>query len=207
MMEKCLNNPSGKCKKALYRLHAINKQLKKIIGLFECTRETLIEIIENPPENEKIKSSVIPCQKEKFEELRKRSMVKRAPKRIRFKLNDFKFYIDFTVVSSNAEDQFDIKGAIVYGTNRTLCFSECILPKSNDSKVCENCDRIARCDRLEDKPLLQFLINQHGMIQASEKLEGEWWADDTKDLQELHYRALDLIWMDALDWTNENLLP
>ncbi len=45
------------------------------------------------------------------------------------------------------------------------------------------------------------------MIKSSGKLKGEWWIEDKSDLLELHYRALDLIWKDALDWANEIILP
>ena len=45
------------------------------------------------------------------------------------------------------------------------------------------------------------------MIQFSGELEGEWWIEDNSNLLELHYRAMDLIWKQALDWSNENLLP
>jgi hypothetical protein len=45
------------------------------------------------------------------------------------------------------------------------------------------------------------------MIQSSGKLEGEWWIKDKPDLDELHYRTLDLIWKEALDWANEIVLP
>jgi len=45
------------------------------------------------------------------------------------------------------------------------------------------------------------------MIQSSGELEGEWWIEDKSNLLELHYRALDLIWKQALDWSNELVLP
>jgi hypothetical protein len=30
---------------------------------------------------------------------------------------------------------------------------------------------------------------------------------DQKNVTDLHYRAIDRIWGDAVDWTNENILP
>ena len=140
--------------------------------------------------------------------------------RIKFEFNCLKFYIDFTLVASERDGQSNIKGSIIYGTNRTLCF---IFP--NNQNNCEECQRTVRCDRLEDKPLISFEINQHGMIQSSGKLKGEWWIKgndsgsptmepqltgeikDKPDLDELHYRTLDLIWKEALDWANEIILP
>jgi len=32
-----------------------------------------------------------------------------------------------------------------------------------------------RSDCLEDKPLIQFLVNRQGIIKSSGELEGEWW--------------------------------
>ena len=134
-------------------------------------------------------------------EQKTRSMVVHVPKRIEFEFNYLKFYIDFTLVASERDGQSNIKGSIIYGISRTLCFSECIFPnKQND---CKKCERIVRCDGLEDKPFISFEVTQHGMIQSSGKLEGEWWIKDKPDLDELHYRTLDLIWKEALDWANE----
>ena len=140
-------------------------------------------------------------------EQKKRSMVASVPKRIEFGFNHLKFYIDFTVVVSEGDDLPNIKGSIVYGTSRTLCFSECIFPNRSTDDECKNCQRIKRCDALEDKPLIWFSVTQHGMIQSSGELEGEWWIEDKSNLLELHYRALDLIWREALDWANEIVLP
>ncbi len=134
-------------------------------------------------------------------EQKKRSMVAIAPERIGFGFNCLKFYIDFTVVVSEGDDLTNIKGTIVYGTSRTLCFSNCPANSKNQ------CQRTTRCDGLEDKPLISFDVTQHGMISSSGKLEGEWWIKDQSDLDELHYRTLDLIWKDALNWANEIVLP
>lgn len=138
-------------------------------------------------------------------EQKKRSMVDSAPKRIEFDRNCLKFYIDFTLVASERDGQNDIKGSIIYGTNRTLCFISS--NNQNHCKECQECQRTVRCDGLEDKPLISFEVTQHGMIQSSGKLEGEWWIKDKPDLDELHYRTLDLIWKEALDWANEIIVP
>ncbi len=138
-------------------------------------------------------------------EQKTRSMVVNVLKRIKFEFNYLKFYIDFTLVASERDGQSNIKGSIIYGISRTLCFAECIFPnKQND---CKKCERIVRCDGLEDKPLISFEVTQHGMIQSSGKLEGEWWIKNDPDLDELHYRTLDLIWKEALDWANEIIVP
>lgn len=135
------------------------------------------------------------------DEQKKRSMIANAPKRIQFVFNCLTFYIDFTLVASEHDDLPDIKGSVIYGISRTLCFTECIF--ENNRKKDKLCGRISRCDALEDKPLISFEVTQHGMIQSSGKLEGEWWIEDIQDLDELHYRTLDLIWKEALGWANE----
>ena len=186
------NNQTGKGKKAHHRLNAINKEIKEIKKQLDKARATL----------EKTANSVSKDEKKK-----RRSMVAIAPERIEFGFNSLKFYIDFTVVASERDGQSNIKGSIIYGTSRTLCFSDCIYRNLNKQNGCERCERILRCDGLEDKPLISFEVTQHGMIQSSGKLKGEWWIKDIPDLDELHYRTLDLIWKEALDWANEIILP
>ena len=158
------------------------------------------------PENEKFEQDIINILRV-LSRQKKRSMAAIAPERIEFDFNSLKFYIDFTVVASEHDEITDIKGSIVYGTSRTLCFLNCIFPNRGTDDDCKNCERIRRCDGLEDKPLISFEVSQHGMIQSSGKLEGEWWIKDKPDLDELHYRAIDLIWKEALDWANEIILP
>jgi len=202
--------PRGKGKKALHRLIALNEEIEAIEKQMEDAAKKLGEILNNTVETLKY-HEVVPKCLEKLgkskEPEKQRSMVAIAPKRIEFEFNCMKFYIDFTLVASERDGQNNIKGSIIYGTNRTLCFLNCIFPNKGTDDDCKNCERISRCDRLEDKPLISFEVTQHGMIQSSGKLEGEWWIEDKSDLLELHYRTLDLIWKDALDWTNEIILP
>jgi hypothetical protein len=152
---------------------------------------------------------------------KKRSMFTEIPNRIEFKLHGFLFYIDFSM-SIGKDSGPEVEGIIVYGTSRSLCFAECLYPKKGaKNETCKFCERIARCDNLEDKPLLRFTIDRHGRIVSTE-LDDEWWVLDTrkdekehketqkkntKNIGDLHYRAIDRIWGDAVDWTNENILP
>ncbi len=197
--------PRGKCKKALHRLIALNEEIVAIEKQLKEAAEKLGELPNNTVETLKYHEVVPKCLvklgKSKEPE-KQRSMVDSAPKRIEFEFNWLKFYIDFTLVASERDGQNIIKGSIIYGTNRTLCF---IFP--NNQNKCKECQRTVRCDGLEDKPLISFEVTQHGMIQSGGKLEGEWWIEDKSDLLELHYRALDLIWKEALDWANEIILP
>lgn len=162
----------------------------------------------------------------KESQTKKRSMVSDLPSRLEFSQNGLILYIDFTISPARDGSEQDVEGAIIYGTSRTLCFELCIQPGCNK----QGCQRIGRCDGLEDKPLLKIMIDGHGAIK-SEELEDEWRlscknhepenaesqaGEDDKDkideadgkiLAEIHYRAVEKIWRDALDWTNENLLP
>lgn len=200
--------PKGKCKKAVHRTIALNEAIVVIKERLQEAADKLREILNNTTDTLKdfeVTPTCLVKLGESKEPEKQRSMVDSAPKRIEFGFNFLKFYIDFTVVVSEGDDLTNIKGSIVYGTSRTLCFSECIFPEKLNN--CEQCQRIVRCDRLEDKPLIHFSVTQHGMIQSSGELEGEWWIEDDENLLELHYRALDLIWREALDWANEIVLP
>ena len=198
------NNPeknlTGKGKKAARRLCTLKCEIEAIYKKLKIAAENLEYVIKDDDNILK----TFDVKSEFTAKSKQRSMIQNEPKRIEFKLNDFRYYIDFTHIVSESDELIDMKGSIVYGANRTLCFTECILP---DGSKCDNCGRIARCDRLEDKPLIQFLVNQHGIIHSSGKLDDEWIVDDKEDLRDLHLRAVDIIWKEALEWTNENILP
>ncbi len=61
--------------------------------------------------------------------------------------------------------------------------------------------------------MLELVINHEGRITAKQGLDNEWWLDDEldpemkKDLAEMHYLTMEMIWHDALNWANEKLLP
>ena len=181
-----------------------------ILTKFKPDNKTFTLIL--TPENKKFEQDIIKIL-HVLSGQKKRSMVANVPNRIDFEFNSLKFYIDFTLVATERDGQSNIKGSIIYGTSRTLCFSDCIYLNLKEQNNCERCERISRCDGLEDKPLISFEVTQHGMIQSSGKLEGQWWIEDQTDpegrtdLLELHYRAIDLIWKEALDWANEIIVP
>ncbi|MBA3016674.1 MAG: hypothetical protein FP811_00700 [Desulfobacteraceae bacterium] len=213
MMAKC--KPRGKGIKAFHRLKTMSKEVGDINNCLKAASKNLIEIIGNKNIDEKFmaESKLLPESKPPAESnpltgsetatvFKRRSRIEQAPTRIEFKFYHFRFYIDFTMVAAEADGMINIEGNIIYGTNRPLCFADCINPEEE----C-NCQRTVRCDNLEDKPLIQFSVNRHGMIQSSGKLEGELWTTNEEDLLDLHYRALDLIWKEALDWANKIILP
>lgn len=217
---------SGKGKKAWDRLEAIDEQVKGVLSRLQEAQTTLSRItseVKGDKENE-AREKVAELENKQDNTIRKsRSAIKGMPTRIEFSSYGLHFYIDFTVTASDRESLVNIEGCIVYGVTRPLCFAECILPEGR-TKEWAGCDRITRCDRFEDKPLVQFSVNRDGIIRSSDGLDDQWRILDTagKDdatvsvnneaenemiVQDLHYRALDHIWKDALDWTNENVLP
>ena len=104
------------------------------------------------------------------------------------------FHIKFCLVS----DDDDIEGAIIYSALRKPSYPQTLKPNPEGKK--------------EEKPLLSFSVDDLGKISSEGKLEDEWWlTGNGKDVhaavEEMHYRALNLIWHDALNWVNEPLLP
>ncbi len=195
------NNPeknlTGKGKKAFHKLNVIDLDIKAINKQLNITHTAFLKVIGR---------EVLGSQK-------KRSMINTAPTRIEFRHNELNYYIDFTVTTLENNGSLDVKGNIIYGATRALCFSDCAYIMNN--KKCKDCERIARCDRLEDKPIIQLLINQHGVIKSSGELDDEWFLEEggrnkvnnEKTLLDMHYRALEIICKPALEWTNENILP
>lgn len=194
---------NGKSKKYLQKLYVIGKELTDIIKTLNKVEKQLKGII-----NTKIFEKDYPNVGTKMTgNSKQKCMIIGVPKRIEFGLNSLIFYIDFTLLAPENDGVNDIKGSMIYGVNRSTCFTECIFPNETDDKVkCENCERISRCDRLEDKPLIQFFIDRHGRIQSTGEFEDSWWIEKKDDLPELHFRTMELIWPKALAWTNENLL-
>jgi len=200
------NKKYSKKEKAKNKLDALEAQANEIIEKLKIIRDLFIEMESSGEEKESKERQIM------TESIKKRVMVKNVPNRIEFEYIGLDFYIDFTLLSFNGDDLTDIRGGIIYGVNRTLCFVDCIFPETNKKTNDKSCERIARCDKFEDKPLFQFSVNRHGLIKSSGKLEDEWWVNDDESknkesLAELHYRTLCEIWNEALDWTNETRLP
>ena len=187
---------SGKGKKAFKRLKTMNNELVEINKKLEIASTSLEEIIKN----DKNILAEFRAKSKLLSKSKTRCMIEMAPKRLEFQLERLKFYIDFTIIASDHDDLI-VNGSIIYGTSRTLCFSDCPAPNNKNQ-----CQRTTRCDGLEDKPLIQFSVNRQGIIHSNGELEDEWWIKDDEDLLDFHYRSLDLIWKQALDWSNENIL-
>lgn len=205
---------TGKGKRAFDRLSAVDSEVNEIKRILHVVSKNITKTFER----EGIEFEPKTEQQEENKPQKLRGMISALPNRIEFTCNRLEFYIDFTLLTSEGDDPADIRGSIIYGTSRTLCFRDCIFPKDKDTEKCKRCERIKRCDGLEDKPIIQFTVNRHGIAKSRGELDDEWRIADpkqdkeklkeiTKSLLDLHYRALDHIWKDALDWTNENILP
>ena len=191
---------SGKGEKAFDRLKAIKDEADHIKRIISTIANCLAEVVEEA--RVKLEPD---SEQEKPQKLK--GMISGLPKRIEFPCYGLRFYIDFTLLAPEGDDPSDLRGSIIYGTNRTVCFQECVFPEEGE---CKRCQRITRCDGLEDKPIIQFAIDRYGIVKSTGELDDEWRIKNTEDkkkLLELHYRTLDHIWKDAFNWTNENILP
>ena len=200
------NKKYSKKEKAEFKFVAFEGQAKEIIAILNRVADLFKNILRDEPI---FKYSI---------NRKKQAKDKKVPDQIEFEYIGLNFYIEFTLLPIQADDLNNIIGSIIYGVNRTQHFADCSFHDTNEKinpKIrCKN----MRCDRSEDKPIIKFSVNQHGLIKSRGELEDEWWVDDKsknkeslakskESLEELHYRTLVTIWNEALDWTNETILP
>ncbi|MFH0883433.1 MAG: hypothetical protein V2A56_10650, partial [bacterium] len=151
---KSKSNLNGKSKKCLQKLYAVGKEITDIIDTLKKVETLLKEIINT----EKFENGYPNPGTKVTGDSKQKCMIDGVPKRIEFGLNHLIFYIDFTLLAPENDGVNDIKGCMIYGVNRSTCFTKCVFPNKTVDKVasdkvtCENCERISRCDRLEDKP-------------------------------------------------------
>lgn len=229
------NGLKGKGRNAFRNLRAVEENANEIIellGKLESGLQSIVHLEMEPLSNANSDGSNDQNSKPKNESEKEKnpkkciSEIDAIPKRMEFKLINLKFYIDFTLIMVEKDASADIKGCMIYGAYKSVCFADCIYPQQENKTKTNSkcCDRIARCDGFEDKPLMQFSVDRNGMIQSSGEFEDKWWikkvnqdkkADETKEdeslkekeiLSDLHYRTMELIWPKALEWTNENIL-
>ena len=168
---------TNKCKKAKQSLEAKRDRIKANKKWLKMARKNLIAIAQTT---------------DKKAGINKRRIVLKGNN---FAHEAFELYIDFVIT---AEDE-DIEGAIVYGVLREPRYPYSIWANDNEKK--------------EEKPLAFLSVNDQGKVSIKGKLDDEWWLsgkdknEGVKAVQEMHHRVLDLIWLDALNWGNEPLLP
>lgn len=198
-----MSDETGKCKKAMQSLRAVWQQASDVTERLVQAKK----ILHTTCSNDKEITDVTEVQN---------------PDRILFEYHGLRFYMDFCLLS----DENDIEGAIVYGVMREprYPYSLWIAPITDNKQSKKEPDTGSSKEKSkrEDKPLAHFAVNDLGKISIKGKLDDEWWlydpkvdcdkdkdplGDRKKAVQEMHYRALDLIWRDALNWVNEPLLP
>lgn len=180
-----MSDETGKCTKAKQRLGAIEKRIAAVKAHMITAYNSLQSMVH--PKKPKVAA--------------KADMADLV--RIDLPKHGIDLYIDFCLMS----DDDDIEGAIVYGALRKPQFPDAFWPNADEK------------DKWEARPLACFAVSDLGEVTIKGKLDDEWWLSDTADkksvsdkqrekiVKELHYRALDLIWRDALNWVNEPLLP
>lgn len=190
--------PKGKT--AYQDLRDLQIDVDDLTALLGNLKKILIEVIEK--ESRDMGAEILEGEAQIV-----KSKISKIPQRIRFICCNMEFYVDFTVTPVKRDDEIFCKGSIVYGTRREQYGASKNVP--------------------EDKPLVEFTINKHGMIESNGSIQGEWWIgkayneeSQTTEQQEskirkkqmdhvsdLHFRALNTIWQDAVSWTNETILP
>jgi len=223
-MEPCnkIGDISRKGKKAYHRLESLNSELTEMKSTLHEVQKILCEIA---TKGEKCKSIRLT-----------RSIVLKDIPRIKLSFIGLEFYIDFTISVSERDGSSELNGNIIYGTMRPQCYAKCTYSELLDTKKKAKeewmlCERISRCDGSDDKPILKFSLNRHGMFKSTE-LRDEWWIKETSEkgeemvllpakkikgdsstddnleeiLKDMHYRALNFIWKEALDWNNEIIM-
>ena len=200
MGDNMRGNMKSRGKDAYQDLVDIKTEMQAITKLLENTRKLLVEVIDR--ESRDIDGKVLDGKAQIIG-----SKIIGIPQRLRFNSSNIEFYIDFTVSPLGRDDEILSKGSVVYGTRRERYGAGKNIP--------------------EDKPLIEFLINKHGMIESNGGIECEWWIggdyreeSKTKNkeeketrkkqldqVSELHFRALNHIWKEALEWANEIMMP
>lgn len=138
------------------------------------------------------------------------------PAGFRFKHIGMMFYVECGVTRSQDADSLD--GLITYGVSRPKCFDRCPIEgettkqeelNAGQKKAAKErrygCERNDRCDHREDKPLFMLRVSRYGVIKDVPGIQGSWASDKSERIIDLHYRVLEQIWKDALDWFNENM--
>ena len=122
---------NGKSKKSLQKLYAVGKEVADIIGTLKKV-ETLLKGIIN---TKKFENGYLNPITKVTGDSKQKCMIDGVPKRIEFGLNHLIFYIDFTLLAPENDGVNDIKGCMIYGVNRSTCFTKCFSHKTTDDEV------------------------------------------------------------------------
>ncbi|MFA5818688.1 MAG: hypothetical protein WC854_05360 [Bacteroidales bacterium] len=112
---------------------------------------------------------------------KERNKLKMTPKRLWFNVHGIDYYIEFTIKAIKNETITNLVGCFIYGTSYYI-----------------------EKDKVEDKPIVSFFIDEHDIITANNDFENELWTCEEKDIIDLHLRTLDKIWEEALYLINKD---
>lgn len=112
---------------------------------------------------------------------KERNKLKMTPERLWFNVHGIDYYIEFTIKAIKNETITNLVGCFIYGTSYYI-----------------------EKDKVEDKPIISFFIDDHDIIIANNDFENESWTCEGKDIIDLHLRTLDKIWEEALYVINKD---
>ncbi len=194
--------PNKKCEHALRKLKAVHVDYDKIAEQLKSTKIKLEKIINYDKKYDLINFGKL----KEFIKINQSETQFNCPfnfTRINFKIDNILFYINFSITIEEDEEINELKGHIIYGFYIDNISEETV--KYIEGNGYKDYIRIKK--KRDDKPLIKFSINSHGLIQSEDEFEDKWWNEKDEDLLELHYRAIVYIWKKALDHVNENILP
>ena len=111
---------------------------------------------------------------------KKRNKLENTPDRLWFKMHGIYFFIEFTIRCAK-NDEKHLEGCFIYGTSYYI-----------------------EKDKVEDKPIVSFFIDEHKIITANNDFENESWTCEKEHIIDLHLRTLDKIWGEALYLINKD---
>lgn len=111
---------------------------------------------------------------------KKRNKLDNTPDRLWYKMFGMYFYIEFTIRCSK-NDEKHLEGCFAYVMSYYI-----------------------EKDKVEDKPIVSFIIDEHEIITANNDFENESWSFKKEHIIDLHLRALDKIWEEGLYIINKD---
>lgn len=117
------------------------------------------------------------------EDDRRRNTILGFPPILFFESNGILFFIDFTILIEKNDESNNMLSCFIYGT------------RYYNEK-----------NKLEDKTLEYFIIDEQGIIKAKHNFENENWLNNKKHINDLHLRTLEKIWVEALHYINKDKL-
>lgn len=168
---------------SLGRFNKTLMQIHDIIGTNLLIKKELEKIDVNFIINEEIAesgSTEIKKHSDKAIFTKKRNKLDNMPDRLWYKMFGIYFYIEFTIRCSKNNDKH-LEGCFTYVISYYI-----------------------EKDKVEDKPIVSFIIDEHEIISANNDFENESWTFKKEHVIDLHLRALDKIWEEGLYLINKD---